>query len=182
MHAWTLAAGAVAAVLMVGAQSARAADLDYGRVPVDRYSAYEDPRYRAIYGPPPIAVAPPPPIAPRYYSTAPAPAPVPPGYVYRDRDPYYDRPARDRFFEDDRVAAGCVARDEIRRRLVDDGWREFRDLELRGDVARIRARRPNGDHYALRIERCTGEIVASELIERAPVPYAYEDRPARPYY
>lgn len=186
MHALTLAAGALAAALMVGGTSAQAADLDYGRVPTDRYSAYDDPRYRDIYGPPPGAVVPyqPP---PRYYSTA----PVPPAPVYRDRD--YDRYAdprdryadpRDRYdrYDDDRTAAGCLPREEIRRRLVNDGWRDFRDLELRGDVARIRARRPSGDLYALRVERCTGEIVASELIERGAGPFAYDDRPTRPYY
>lgn len=182
MTASTLAAGVLAVALVAGAGSAIAADLDYGRGPADRHSAYEDPRYRDIYGPPPVAVGPPP---PRYYSTAPVP-PVPPAYVYRDREyDRYDRrdPAFDRY-DDDRVAAGCLPREEIRRRLVNEGWREFRDLELRGDVARIRARRPSGDLYALRIDRCSGEVVASELLERGDGPYAYDDRPrpARPYY
>lgn len=181
MKASTLAAGVFAAALMAGTAGAFAADLDYGRVPIDRHSAYEDPRYRDIYGPPPVAVVPAPP--PRYYSTAPVP-PIPPAYVYRDRD--YDRHYRDRDFgryDDDRVAAGCLPRDEIRRRLVNDGWREFRDLELRGDVARIRARRPSGDLYTLRIDRCSGEVVGTELLERGAGPYAYDDRPApRPYY
>ena len=51
MKATMLAAGICAAVVSAGATIARAADLDYGRVP-DRYSgAYEDPRYRDLYGP-----------------------------------------------------------------------------------------------------------------------------------
>lgn len=161
MKSMTLAAGALAATLVTGAQGARAADLDYGRVPYDRYSsAYEDPRYADIYGR--------------------APAPVPPGYVYRDHR--YAEPLPPRFAYEDAPRPGCIPREEIKRRLVGEGWRDFYDLELRGDQAKVKARRPSGDLYVLRVDRCTGEIANARLLERGSHgPYAYDDRYTRRY-
>lgn len=161
MKAVTLAAGALAATLIAGAQTSRAADLDYGRVPYDRYSsAYEDPRYADIYGPGPgpgVVV----------------PAPVPPAPIYRDRPRYYEP----RYSYDDGARPGCIPREEIKRRLVSEGWRDFYDLELRGEVAKIKARRPSGDLYVLKVDRCTGDIANAHLLERGGHgPYAYDDR------
>ncbi len=161
-----------AAALSLGSMLAQAADLDYGRLPADRYSdAYEDPRYRDLYAPEP----------PRRYSAAPRYEPgyepgydrghpVPPGYVYRNAPPRYGQ-------------AECLPREAVRDRLTSEGWRNFQGLDLRGNVARIEARRPNGDLYALNLDRCSGEIVGSRLIERSGArPYAYEDGPRRPTY
>ncbi len=159
---------AVATALTVGTMAARAADLDYGRLPSDRYSdAYEDPRYRDLYAPEP----------PRRYSAAPQYEPgydrghpVPPGSVYRDAPPRYGQ-------------TGCLPREAVRERLLGEGWRDFQGLGLRGSVARIEARRPNGDRYALNVDRCSGDIVGSRLIERVGArPYAYDDGQRRPYY
>ena len=175
------AAGLLAASVVAGAGCALAADLDYGRVPTDRYSAYEDPRYRDLYAPDPRQAYAPPPGA--YYRGVPPP-PVPPSYVYRPDGPYrYSEVAPDWRH---RGGDGCLPREEIRHRLIGEGWREFHDLDLRDDLARVNARRPNGDLYSLKVDRCTGDIVSSRLLERGQGgPYAYENgsgRWQRPYY
>lgn len=169
MKRTSLAAGAFAAALVAGVIPAFAADLDYGRAPTDRYSsAYEDPRYRDLYAEP----------SPPRYGYTPV-HPVPPAYVYRDNQRYaeYDRPGLDRH--------RCLPREILKDRLISEGWRDFQELELRGGVARIHARRPNGDLYALKVDRCSGEIINSHFIGRGGRigPYAYEDTPQRrPYY
>src|SRR5690606_20110075 len=140
---------------------------------------YDDPRYRDLYGPSrPYAEAP-----PTYYR----PAPTPPGYVYRDRpyESYAPYPAPRRYsyaepYAPPPVARGCLHREEIKRRLVEEGWRDFRDVELRPDSVRVHARRPSGDLYVLRVDRCTGDIVNSRLLERGQYgPYAYDSAPRR---
>ncbi|MDX2159597.1 MAG: hypothetical protein SFW09_24085 [Hyphomicrobiaceae bacterium] len=180
MKALSLSAGVLAAALAIAAMPAAAADLDYGYVPPpDRYgSAYDDPRYRDLYGPEPapprVYSYAPRPVEPRYYDPPP-PGPVPPGYVYGDR--YAERPPGD----DWRYADGCVPRREIKRRLVEDGWSEFHDLDARGTVARIKARRANGDLFTLKVDRCTGDILRADLLERHGIgPYA--DRGGPPPY
>ena len=172
----TLAAGVFAAALMAGTAGTMAADLDYGRAPTDRYSeAYEDPRYRDLYAPEPRRYSAAPRYEPRYepgYAPSYAPGhPVPPSSVYRDNAPY--RYGQNR----------CIPREAVRDRLLSEGWGNFQDLELRGDAARINARRPNGDLFSLQVDRCTGQILNSRLIQRGGIgPYAYEDGPRRPYY
>jgi hypothetical protein len=180
MKALPLSASLLAAALLLGARPVAAADLDYGYGPVpDRYaSAYEDPRYRDLYAP-----APPP--AYRYQPRPYAPGPVPPGYVYRDHAP-------DRFAEwgpgdDWRYGPGCLPRHEIKERLVAEGWRDFYDLEIARSFARVKARRPNGDLFALKVERCNGQVVRADLLERYGAgPYAWQGQPrpyeTRPYY
>lgn len=175
-----LSAGVLAAALSVGASQGRAADLDYGPLPSDRYSsAYEDPRYRDIYGSGPTT------YDQRYYQPAPPPGPVPPGYVYGN-GPGYPPPRYAEAYPDDRRADGCLPRSEIRRRLVNEGWRDFHDLEFRDESAVVRARRPSGDLYRLKVDRCTGDIIKAALIERSNYgPYAYDQGPRRyerPYY
>lgn len=161
-----------------------AADLDYGRVPSDRYSgAYEDPRYRDLYGP-----------ATRYddrYAHPAPPGPAPPATVYRHNDAYRPFPEPRRYSdaepEDWRYRNGCLPREEVRRRLTGEGWRDFHDLELRNGFARIKARRPSGDLYDLKVDRCTGEIVKADIIQRGGYgPYAQDHGPRyypvpRPY-
>ena len=174
-----LTAAMLAAAVVAGPGYAVAADLDYGRYPSDRYSsAYEDPRYGDIYGPPPHA-------RPRPYVEDYRAPPIPPAYVYRDDDRHRYAP---RYTELPRgqppYRDGCLPREEIKRRLISEGWREFTDLEIRGDVAEINARRPNGDVYFLRVDRCSGDIVSSRFLERGYGPYANDNggRWTRPYY
>lgn len=186
---------ALAASLLcaLAADGARAADLDDGVGPADRRAyVYEDPRYADIYREPRRAEPPPPP-PPYTYRPAPPPAPAP--YAYRAEPPRYVDPPR--YGEPSRYAGPaprygrpehCAAKDEIRQRLIDGGWRDFHDPEVRGPMALIKARRASGDLYELRVDRCTGEVVSTQFIERgrAVGPYAFDDLPPprwrRPYY
>jgi hypothetical protein len=193
MYTPMLAVGLVAAGVVVGAASARAADL-YGPIP-DRYSsAYEDPRYRDLYGPEPR-----PHYGQRYEQRFyhPVPPPPPP-HVHSYKDDPDHRPPLRQFnhfdsgpnWRHERHGAACIPREEIRRGLIEEGWYAFRDLEIRGDVALVRARRPNGDVYDLKVDRCSGEVVHARVIERSvPGPYAHNApygwaprRGDRPYY
>jgi hypothetical protein len=180
----------LAVALGSGLGRAVAADLDYDDVPPpDRISsAYEDPRYRDIYGPGPRKEdwygrgS----HGPRHFEqhTHLPGHPVPPGYVYRDErvDRRADRgPGFDRDEE-----ASCLPREEIERRLEDDGWRDFHGAEPMRSAARVKARRPGGDLFELEIDRCSGRVLSADLIERGRAgPYA-DRRGARgyerPYY
>ena len=72
---------------------------------------------------------------------------------------------------------GCVPRAEIRHALKADGWYDFHDVELLGEVALLRARRPSGRLFDLRVDRCSGEIVSARPLDRrAYGPYAYGPR------
>ena len=183
MTALKLTAGLLAAALTTSATSALAADLEYGRTPNERFSsAYEDPRYRELYGPESHSSRETHTYREQHtYRTDPHP-PTPPGYVYRDSDAYRPYPIprpvpRPYGYAEpgERHAGHCLPRGEIRRRLVDDGWREFQDLEVHPDVARVQARRPSGDLYQLKVDRCTGEVIKARLIARGGYgPYAEE--------
>ena len=177
-------AGLAGATLFFGALSpAGAADI------FDRYgqnsSPYDDPRYADVYQyPPPRAYAEPPPYAPapRY---EPTPRYEPRPYAQYEeapppRDTYgYLRPMRPRDYAG--RADTCMPHQEIRRSLAGEGWRDFRDVELRGEIAVVEARRPNGRPYHLKIDRCSGEIVKATPLDERPVPYAYRDRYGRAY-
>lgn len=71
-------------------------------------------------------------------------------------------------------APSCVPRQVLIRRLIDDGWRDFDDPWTGGPIVVVFARRPNGEPYRLKIDRCSGEIVGLHR-ERGEVDfYAYE--------
>ena len=191
MKTLTLVAGALAAALFGGVTGAVAADFDRDRTPSDdrRRSAYEEPRYRDSYGPAHVPHR----AAPRYYTAEPEPL-LPPAYVYRERSRDRDDDDDDRGYapydrrgasrdDDPRTRTACVSRDEIKGRLVDDGWRNFQDIELRGGIARIEARR-RGETYVLKVDRCSGDIVDARRLGRPDGgSFAYDqDRPRRPYY
>jgi hypothetical protein len=63
-------------------------------------------------------------------------------------------------YEDWRARRGCVPRWQIRQSLFDDGWRYIRRLRLLPDTVVIRASRPSGRTYDLKLDRCTGVIIA----------------------
>jgi hypothetical protein len=133
--------------------SASAADIyDRGRI-----TSYEDPRYADIYTHPEPAR----PIGPprREYL-----APMPPQY--------FDGPRR----HSAAPSGNCASHHEIRRDLTEQGWSEFTDIELRGTTALIEARRPNGNLYQLKIDRCTGEIQNAQRLGDQRRPYAWRDR------
>ena len=162
MRSLLLAAGLAVAM----STGAAAADLDDGPRLDRDYSAYDDPRYRDIY---------------RY------PDRLPPYAAYRDDDDDNDdddyRPRPRHYSYADRGPAHgdrCVPRKTIKRQLLGDGWQDFHDPDLRGDLASVRARRPSGRLFDLTIDRCTGEIVNARPLEPRPYgPYAYGPPPRR---
>lgn len=116
---------------------------------------YPEPRsYEDEYGaPPPRDYVPP------RASTKDEPLPPPPRYSeYRERAP------------------ACTPRHVVLRRLEGEGWRDFHDPVVTGPVAVVLARRPSGDLYRLRIDRCSGEIVGARIERRAVEP-AYVEGP-----
>jgi hypothetical protein len=162
----------------------QAADM-YDRYGPRAASPYDDPRYADIYTHP----QPPRRVEPRYVE----PRYVEPGPVYqapRYERPYAhqdEQPPRDRYGylkpinpphyrQGHATAPACVHHSEIRRALVGEGWRDFQDLEFRGEVAVVRARRPNGQLYSLKVDRCTGEIVNARPLDDGRVPYAHRER------
>jgi len=154
-----IAASAVAASFLILALPASAADLYEPRTG----SAYDDPRYADIYGEDPPAYD-------RYRDPRDDFGPVyPPRPVYKHR--FY------RDFERDRYAEGpaCVPRRLARERLRDDGWGDFRNLELRRNFVLLQARRPSGRLFDLTIDRCTGEIVEARPLSSGRS-YAYGSR------
>ncbi len=168
-----LAASALAATLLFGVAPAVAADLDYyGK---QSGSPYDDPRYADIYGQPPGGYAPPPPPA---YRPPPPYAPPPAAYPPPPHRPYAD------------AAPGCMPRHMIRAQLEREGWMDFHAIEPREHLVVMNARRPNGEVYRLRIDRCTGAIASARLIVPVPQgpsygygPYADSPRPRwRRYY
>jgi hypothetical protein len=150
----------------VAVSPASAADIyDRGRA-----SANEDPRYADIYGYPEPAR----PLSPprREYL-----APMPHGHFDGPRHDgsRYEGPRRNY------SATNCASHQEIRRDLSEQGWTEFQDVELRSSTALIEARRPNGNRYQLKIDRCSGEILNAERLGDRRGPYASREREGRAY-
>ncbi len=172
----SLALIAAAALGILAITSAHSADI-YDQYAPRTASPYDDPRYGDVFTHP----APPQPryAEPRYEQ---------PPYVEPPRERYYSHNQRDRYgylepMNPPRhsnygapVAPHCVPRGEIRRSLVNEGWNDFRELELQGQLALINARRPSGQLYALRVDRCSGEIIGAKPLYDRPVPYAYRER------
>lgn len=162
MKSWVLAVGLLAAAT---SGQAMAADLDDG--PYDRNgSAYDDPRYSDIY---------------RYPDRRP---PVPREPVYGDRQYDDDRddyqaPRRYTYAEPRSYRGACVPREHIKYRLTEHGWHDFRDPEIRGEIATVLARRPSGRQFELTLDRCSGEIVSVQRLDRPYGPYAYGNGPRR---
>jgi hypothetical protein len=159
---------------------ASAADI-YDKYGPRASSPYDDPRYADIYSHPapqppryaePRYVEPPPPyVEQRYerpYAYHDEPVPVP-----RDRYGYL-KPVQPPLHHGAQPV--CVPHGEIKRSLIAEGWRDFQDLEFRGDVAVVQARRPNGQPYSLKVDRCTGDIVHARPLDDRPIPYAYRER------
>ncbi len=79
---------------------------------------------------------------------------------WEDRDPDWRGPRRHSHYD-----RHCVPRDEVRRELIRDGWRNFRHAEARGSYALVEARRGYSDRpYLLKIDRCSGHIVSADPI------------------
>jgi hypothetical protein len=63
-----------------------------------------------------------------------------------------------------RSRADCVAPDQIQKRLRAQGWWDFDALGKQDNDFRIAARRPNGVGYELRIDSCSGRIIAAKRL------------------
>ena len=176
MKLLALATGALAVLTLAGSAPAIAADLGYGYPPSDRYrSAYEDTRYRDIFGQPARPVD-------RYADEEDE---VEERAQVYDREVYDDKRiiTRQRYTYTEPLVSQCAPRAEIRDRLLRDGWHDVQELDVRNRVAVVEARRPNGLPYRLKIDRCSGDIVSASPL--APVyggPYAFRPRRFDPYY
>jgi len=175
-----LAAALVAVLQLTSAPVATAADL-YGGPPDG------DPRYSDIYRHPPAGYEDPrfPPYGSKQaYADDDDDEPYDdePRYAERrDQGPYlppmpYPPSSRDNYAWSGYERPGCVPGREIRRELIRDGWRGFRDAELRGQSALVTARRPNGEFYRLNVNRCTGEIVRARPLDTHGDSYAWRRR------
>jgi len=160
MSARFAAASAVAASLFVCSLPAVSADL---YAPPRAGPAYDDPRYGDTYG------------DDRPYRRYAEPEDFEPAYPpYRSlKDAPFPPPHKryGRWWRDD----GCVPRQAVRDRLRADGWYDFDDLEPRGSVVLVQARRPSGRLFDLTIDRCSGEIVEARPIHGARS-FAYSRR------
>lgn len=155
IRALTVAAGLAAALnTYFSAPEAKAADLygeDY-RYQERAYEEYEDQRTADRYREEPYQE--------RYEQV--------PQHGYRgstkdgdylppmERPPRYSEPR----YEHRRDRYACAPRWEVRRRLQADGWRNFERLAVRPRVVILRAERPNGRAFDLKLDRCTGEVLA----------------------
>jgi hypothetical protein len=153
MSARALAVSVIAAAAFALAPGAKAADLEGERYIQRGEGPYDEPRYAERYREPP----------PGYddddrddgpeYGGEPDAAPP----YDSSKDGYYPPPRR--FDVPSRRADGCAPRWQVRHRLRAEGWTGLHDLDLRGDVAIVRAYRPSGESFTLKIDRCSGEIV-----------------------
>jgi hypothetical protein len=70
--------------------------------------------------------------------------------------------------------------------LQSQGWHAFHDVDIRGELVTVRARRPSGRLFDLTVDRCSGEVVNARPVLGPPLgPYAYGPPPRRwdrPFY
>jgi len=59
----------------------------------------------------------------------------------------------------------CLRPRQIRRNLQSQGWWDFHGLRRVGEDFVVRARRPNGAVYQLRVERCSGRVAAARPLD-----------------
>ena len=70
----------------------------------------------------------------------------------------------------------CLDRWQIRHRLRDGGWRAIRPMGGDGEVVQIRARRfDSSSEFKLRVDRCTGDVLAARPFYLRS--FAYGERP-----
>lgn len=65
-----------------------------------------------------------------------------------------------------RHAGDCLSRRGLRANLIGQGWRDLRGIAADPDVVGLTASRPNGLVYRLKIDRCSGVIIAAYLVDQ----------------
>lgn len=107
------------------------------------------------------------------------------GYGYEEEEVYEERrgdaylpPMREGRRYAERDDGVCLPRHEIRRSLADQGWHDFRNLDRRGDIAVVEARRPSGRLFELRVDSCSGRILRTYALDGR---HSYGDEVARRY-
>lgn len=77
-----------------------------------------------------------------------------------------------------RLAGECLSRRGLRASLLGQGWRDLRGVAADPDVVGVTASRPNGLVYRLKIDRCSGVIIAAYLVDQGGDSGAYADSSA----
>ncbi|MEZ5775605.1 MAG: hypothetical protein R3D33_13120 [Hyphomicrobiaceae bacterium] len=149
-------AAALAVACAVGAAKAPAADLGYG-YPVDQ--TYEDGGYGAGGG---------------YCSGAGCDTAE--RYGSADYEEYGEQYGENGYGGTTRRTArheawrtrrqDCIRRFDIEDNLLRQGWRDIGGFVVEADTLGLTARRPNGLVYRLRIDRCSGVIIAASLLDQ----------------
>jgi hypothetical protein len=214
MKTWVLAASLLAAAV---APQAFAADLDDGEPPPP---SWKGPTWKdSDYGYPPKGYAPPPgyyddddgrPYSKKYSYEG---TPYKKYDKYDDDDdgrPYskkysYEGPPYKKYDDDDDgrpyskkysdvppYKGSCVRSEQVRDRLTSLGWRDFHAGQaVSPATVKLRARRPTGRLFELRLDRCSGVILEARPVELSPMrpyysykqppEYGYKQRPWGPY-
>lgn len=82
-----------------------------------------------------------------------------------------------------RPAARCLSSQQVQSQLVAQGWRGFVNPQRGVDVVGLTARRPNGLTYRLKLDRCTGVILSSNLLDQPDTRRSYSyDQTDQPSY
>jgi hypothetical protein len=157
-------AAGVAAISVAAASPAMAADL-YGPA-----APYDEQRYGEAYR----YSAPP----PRY--AEPYPNAYRPPYRGERESGDYLAPMQPPGFggahpsrTDPRYADRCAPRALIREQLHRQGWRTIEDVEIADGFVFLRAQDWRGNVFDVRLDRCSGRVLQTRLIERQPPPPAY---------
>ena len=69
----------------------------------------------------------------------------------------------------------CLAALQIQNLLMRQGWRDFSGPQNGVDVVGLTARRPNGLTYRLKLDRCTGILIQSYLLDQPDRQRTYSD-------
>ncbi len=141
----------------------QAADLNYDESYSDYSSSssspYDDPRYARIYGRTERDVLP----RERSYRSSRTKR----TYSYSSSGTSRcDRPNHDAHGHSSsgNYSRTCLSKYQIRRNLRDLGWRDFRLIRARRNVAVIKARQLDGDLYKIRVDRCSGEVLRARIL------------------
>jgi hypothetical protein len=116
------------------------------------------------------------------------PVPQPPPADYNRGGSYKDDPAPPPAPR--RHASSCLSKYGIRHALNEQGWHEFDNVEMRGDVAFMTAAREGGRRFELQVDSCTGDVIEARprvvYVDPPPAVYYgpryYEPRPAIGFY